>query len=711
MLSNGNNYIEPNATRLRAVDGGYFYRGKVDTDPTITANQIPIYYKDESGTEQQVEQPVYLNKAGVPVLKNGNAFEPISSYVFSFSLFDKTGQLIEYNASTGDSASMAEVIESQDQMMGYTFKGSYLPDPVTLTNEGDYALDENGVRWFGVNVPYTTDPATYPNPSNDTNLSSKIDYKIKNPHELIIPTGNTGTQNLALINELQSKYSNIFYQGDDFDIDGELFVTSRLDLGGVEVKQTNLTANSFTLNGGYLFNTTIFSNKSTGDALSIKGMPNYFVGRDLLKLVDNVRCVGDKVNNPSSTYAGRGFSIISDSFENPVSGIEANVAVEGYNIGHYEQTTGEGYINSNKITVNVNRCLRESVIESAIDKNQYTIQTNHYRINAQPRTDCEYIASWACANCTFVGTAWDVAGIADPSKAIRLPDEISPLGFYVNRGNAIDMLGVTVDRIFGAIDTNTIRSNNNKSNIKRPFANNEFGSRAYWRKTKVGANGDTDSFSYLQAVDSYIAKADKRFNVIVSETNAAGSAIGSLSPAAGSVENMFAANELGAVYETTNNVQVTISFKEGDYPETGIATDFIGIKTLGTTPIRNIYAQVRYAGDADWTDVTEDFDISNSYFITRLEGAGGLNTVGTKSIDGMRFRFSMYGESIAVENIFLMSPSAIGREYLTHDNPMVTDGNLILLNSGVGILFKSPDGSVYKMVMKNGGSPDYELQS
>ncbi len=178
MLSNGNNYIEPNATRLRAVDGGYFYRGKVDTDPTITANQIPIYYKDESGTEQQVEQPIYLNKAGVPVLKNGNAFEPIGSPVFSFSLFDKTGKLIEYNASTGDPANMSEVIESQDRMMGYAFKGDYLPDPVTLTNEGDYVLDDNGNRWFGVSTPYTTNPNVQP--ESDPNLTTSYVYLTTN---------------------------------------------------------------------------------------------------------------------------------------------------------------------------------------------------------------------------------------------------------------------------------------------------------------------------------------------------------------------------------------------------------------------------------------------------------------------------------------------------------------------------------------------------
>ncbi|MCP4800352.1 MAG: hypothetical protein GY893_10440 [bacterium] len=172
MLSNGNNYIEPNAIRLRAVDGGYFYRGKVDTDPTFTANQIPIYYKDESGTEQQVEQPIYLNKAGVPVLKNGNAFEPISSPVFSFSLFDKTGKLIEYNASTGEPANMSEVIESQDKMMGYTLKGNYAAG-ILLATSSDYVWYD-GERWFAVNAPYTTTAKT---PDTDENITNDNHHK------------------------------------------------------------------------------------------------------------------------------------------------------------------------------------------------------------------------------------------------------------------------------------------------------------------------------------------------------------------------------------------------------------------------------------------------------------------------------------------------------------------------------------------------------
>lgn len=60
----------------------------------------------------------------------------------------------------------------QDKMMGYVSKGSYLPSPVTLTNDGDYVLDDNGDRWFAIISPHTTDPTAYPTPSDDPNLKS-----------------------------------------------------------------------------------------------------------------------------------------------------------------------------------------------------------------------------------------------------------------------------------------------------------------------------------------------------------------------------------------------------------------------------------------------------------------------------------------------------------------------------------------------------------
>ncbi len=73
-----------------------------------------------------------------------------------------------------------EVRQSQDKMMGYTFKGNYLPDPVTLTNEGDYVLDDDGNRWFGFSLPYQTDPSAHPDPSSDDGLIAGGGYATKN---------------------------------------------------------------------------------------------------------------------------------------------------------------------------------------------------------------------------------------------------------------------------------------------------------------------------------------------------------------------------------------------------------------------------------------------------------------------------------------------------------------------------------------------------
>ena len=73
------NIIDPTASRLRAVDDGFIFLGKEDTDPTIQANQIPVYYTDENGTTKQLSQPIQLNATGVPVLSksSGTIINPI----------------------------------------------------------------------------------------------------------------------------------------------------------------------------------------------------------------------------------------------------------------------------------------------------------------------------------------------------------------------------------------------------------------------------------------------------------------------------------------------------------------------------------------------------------------------------------------------------------------------------------------------------------
>ena len=70
------NFIDPTASRLRAIDNGFIFLGVKDTDPTIPENQLPVFYIDENGETKQVSQPILLNSVGVPCLANGTIYNP-----------------------------------------------------------------------------------------------------------------------------------------------------------------------------------------------------------------------------------------------------------------------------------------------------------------------------------------------------------------------------------------------------------------------------------------------------------------------------------------------------------------------------------------------------------------------------------------------------------------------------------------------------------
>ena len=85
-------FIDPTATRLKAVDNGFIYLGAQDTDPTIPVNQLQVFYIDENGATQQVSQPILLNGSGVPCLKNGTVYSPqVSTKYASITLQNKRG--------------------------------------------------------------------------------------------------------------------------------------------------------------------------------------------------------------------------------------------------------------------------------------------------------------------------------------------------------------------------------------------------------------------------------------------------------------------------------------------------------------------------------------------------------------------------------------------------------------------------------------------
>lgn len=121
------NIIDPTATRLRSVDNGFVFLGKEDTDPTIQANQIPVYYIDENGTKQQLSQPIQLNGSGVPVLSksSGTVINPIF-------YADVVSIVIQYKSrktcySDKNYPALNDYFTHLFSASGYSYQGQWLP--------------------------------------------------------------------------------------------------------------------------------------------------------------------------------------------------------------------------------------------------------------------------------------------------------------------------------------------------------------------------------------------------------------------------------------------------------------------------------------------------------------------------------------------------------------------------------------------------------
>lgn len=90
-------FIDPTASRLRAVDNGFIYLGAQDTDPTKPENQLPVFYIDENGETKQVSQPILLNSSGVPCLSNGTIYNPQVSTTYASIVLQNKRKVTIYN--------------------------------------------------------------------------------------------------------------------------------------------------------------------------------------------------------------------------------------------------------------------------------------------------------------------------------------------------------------------------------------------------------------------------------------------------------------------------------------------------------------------------------------------------------------------------------------------------------------------------------------
>ncbi|MEL7478264.1 MAG: phage tailspike protein [Pseudomonadota bacterium] len=144
------NIIDPTASRLRAVDDGFIFLGKEDTDPTIPANQIPVYYTDENGNTQQLSQPIQLNATGVPVISKSN--QTIINPIF---YFDVVSIVIKKKGNDGVTVysnksypALNDYFTHLFSAAGFSYQGQWLPNiqiPVKADRAENYALWESGI--------------------------------------------------------------------------------------------------------------------------------------------------------------------------------------------------------------------------------------------------------------------------------------------------------------------------------------------------------------------------------------------------------------------------------------------------------------------------------------------------------------------------------------------------------------------------------------
>ncbi|WP_286933857.1 phage head-binding domain-containing protein [Leclercia sp. UBA5958] len=80
---------------FKAVANGRIYVGVIDTDPTLPANQIPVYLENEDGSHIQIPQPLLINGAG-KIVYSGNLVKVVTVKGHSLAVYDAYGAQVDY---------------------------------------------------------------------------------------------------------------------------------------------------------------------------------------------------------------------------------------------------------------------------------------------------------------------------------------------------------------------------------------------------------------------------------------------------------------------------------------------------------------------------------------------------------------------------------------------------------------------------------------
>lgn len=158
---------------FKSVFNGMIYIGKIDTDPTIAANQIQVYLENEDGSYTPMPQPIRTNAAGYPVY-NGKVSKFVTVEGHSMLIQDANGVQLFYfpNVLKYDPDQLKSQLQNGDGSLVGLGNGH------TLADLGDAGAG-NGDALVAVKQPYDNTSARTQHDKNAETISI-LDFYIPN---------------------------------------------------------------------------------------------------------------------------------------------------------------------------------------------------------------------------------------------------------------------------------------------------------------------------------------------------------------------------------------------------------------------------------------------------------------------------------------------------------------------------------------------------
>ncbi|WP_336295507.1 phage tailspike protein [Cronobacter dublinensis] len=120
---------------FKAVANGRVYIGLPDTDPTIPANQIPVYIENEDGSHVQTSQPLIIN-AGGKIVYNGQIVKIVTVQNHSMKVVDAYGAQVDF---------IPDVLKYDPDQFKLILEGSGGAEHVGTNHRGTLAADLNAI--------------------------------------------------------------------------------------------------------------------------------------------------------------------------------------------------------------------------------------------------------------------------------------------------------------------------------------------------------------------------------------------------------------------------------------------------------------------------------------------------------------------------------------------------------------------------------------